>query len=99
LNKVLKAYPKYMLGDPVMRLIDPHAHGLFRLCQRYSADLASHFDVRRGPPWDPAFHAWWDTNGEPLAGIDLTPIDPEVHRVLVRLERPLWWDAEESAAW
>lgn len=99
LNKVLKAYPKYMLGDPVMRLIDPHAHGLFRLCQQYSADLTSDFNVRRGPPWDPGLIAWWDADCEPLAELDLTAIDPEVDRVLIRLERPVWWDAEESAAW
>jgi hypothetical protein len=99
LNKVLKAYPKYMLSDPVMRLIDPHAHGLFRLCQRHSADLTSHFDIRRGPPWDPGLTAWWDADCEPLAELDLTAIDAEVHRVLIRLEQPVWWDAEESAAW
>ena len=99
LNKVLKAYPKYMLGDEVMRLIDPHAHGLFQLCHRYSADLTSEFDIGRGPPWDPGLHDWFQLDIEPLAGVDLTTIDLEIHHVLIGLERPVWWDAEESAAW
>jgi hypothetical protein len=99
LTKVLKAFPKFMMNDSIMRLIDPHAHGLFRLCHRRSAELTSAFDVDRGSPWDPGLHAWWETDSDPLSGIDLTSTDAELQQVLIRLERPVWWDAEESAAW
>jgi hypothetical protein len=99
LNKVLKAYPKYMMDDGILRLVDPHAHGLYVLCRRFSEDLTSQFDCQRSPPWDAEFLAWWETDQKPLEGVNLASIDPEAHRVLIELKDPLWWDADEAAAW
>jgi hypothetical protein len=35
MNKMLSAYPKYMYGDEIYGLVDPHAIGIYEICRLY----------------------------------------------------------------
>ncbi len=58
LNKMLSSYPKYVYGDEIYSLVDPHAIGLYETCRVYSSDLVAEFDTGRKLPWDSEYYSW-----------------------------------------
>lgn len=99
LDRLLRAVLRNTDDDDVGRLVDPYSHGVYELCLRWSPDIVSEFDVTRGKPWDAEYHAWLRANENPLERLDLNGISPEVHRAVVELQRPIWWDAKQELEW
>jgi len=98
LNKMLSAYNRYMYGDELYCLIDPHAHGLYELCRRFSPDIVREFDVERKLPWDREYFEWLSTVDDISEHIDTAAI-PEVMHPLIVTFQPIPWGAAVRERW
>jgi hypothetical protein len=67
-------------------------HGFFELCRWVSPSLVSEFDVDRPFPWDRECFQFVRTCDDPAKIIRLEGISPELHRWVMTLPRPYWWD-------
>jgi hypothetical protein len=90
LNRFLQTIHKMQLRPELDGAVNLEAQGLFRLIESISPGLVAEFDVSQDFPWDAGFHRWFDEHPEPLAGLDLTGIAPELHDAVVLGNRPKW---------
>ena len=98
LNKMLSAYKRYMYGDDLYGLIDPHAHGLYELCYRFSPDVVHEFDTQRKLPWDCEYHAWSESVDHVSDHFDRDAIPELMHPLLLNFS-PLPWGADVRKRW
>src|SRR5262249_22805365 len=66
------------------------AHGLYRICECVSPDLVAAFDVGSPGPWDTEVHALCQSPQNPVEGLDLTSVAPELHDMIVLGKVPEW---------
>jgi hypothetical protein len=98
MNKMLSAYRRYMYGDEIYGLIDPHAMGLFELCRRFSPKVVEEFDVERKLPWDRGYFAWSQQVDDISVHFDVEAVPPLIRPYLFDFE-PIPWGEELRANW
>ena len=98
MNKVLSGYKRYMFGDDLYGLIDPHAHGLYELCKRFSPDVVVEFDVDRKLPWDREYFKWISNLNNVADHLEADKIPDQVRPLLFEFQ-PLSWGPKVRERW
>ena len=98
MNKLLSAYPKYMYGDEIYALVDPHAIGLYELCRSYSRDVVALFDTGRKLPWDSAYYSWLQSCDDLTPHLKREAVSIDLQPFLIDLQT-LEWGAAVRKNW
>jgi hypothetical protein len=93
LQRLLGLYRRVFTAEAIEKSICFWAHGLFELARSVSAELVALFDVESTLPWDADFQKWACGCDSPLRGVSIEKISPAIHRGIMTLSRPTWWDA------
>lgn len=97
-KKMLSGYRQYMFGDELYGLIDPHAHGLFDLCRRFSPDVVKDFDTQRKLPWDREYFDWASRIDDIVCHFQIDKI-PDIMRPLLLQFEPIPWGKDVLSRW
>ncbi len=98
MNKMLSSYPKYVYGDEIYSLVDPHAIGLYETCRVYSSDLIAEFDTGRKLPWDSEYYSWLQSCDTIADHLDRNAVPLELRPLLLEL-KSLEWGPAVRANW
>ena len=86
------------LVDIIYGLIDPHVHGLYELCQRFSPEVVQEFDTQRKLPWDREYYEWSSGIDDIKEFYDVDAIPEVMHPWLLKFE-PMPWGIEVRNRW
>ena len=98
MKKMLSAYRRYMFGDELYGLIDPHAMGLFELCRRYAPEVVADFDVAGNLPWDREYFLWTQQTNDIRDHFEVSSV-PDVMRPYILDFKPIAWGQAVLANW
>lgn len=99
LNEHLLSIHRMRNKDGLSDAVNLAAQGLYRLAEWIDPVLVSEFDVDQPRPWDAEFHHYCQEHPDPLADMDLSPISPELHDVLIRNQLPEWLPKGPDPTW
>lgn len=97
-KKMLSVYRRYMYDDDLYGLVDPHAHGLYELCRRFSPDVVQEFDAQRKLPWDREYFAWSSEIDNVTEFYETDAIPEIMHPLLLKFE-PMPWGIDVRQRW
>ncbi len=98
MNEMLSAYRRYMFGDELYGLVDPHALGLYELCRRFDPLVVAEFDLGRKLPWDQEYHGWSQQIADISDHFNVTDVPETIGRFLFRFET-IPWGKQVLANW